>query len=112
MLENGLKLQYYLITGPKLGGGEGSAEVQPKAQVLHLFLKPFLNATTVSIKPHVKANYRRHVKISIAIIKLQQILKVGAECGKMLQAANIGLCPGIETLRPLSYSSVGKLSKF
>ena len=35
--------------------------VQPKAQILHFF-KPFLNATTVSIKPHVKANYRRHVK--------------------------------------------------
>ena len=49
--------------------------------------------------------------IILALIKLQQILKVGAKCGKMLQAANIGLCPGIETLRPLSYSSVGKLSK-
>ena len=33
MLKNGKKLQYYLITGPKLGRGEGSAEVQPKAQV-------------------------------------------------------------------------------
>ena len=50
--------------------------------------------------------------INIAIKKLQRIFQVLAECGKKSQAANIGLCPGIETLRPFSYSSVGKLSKF
>ena len=27
-----------MITEPELGGGEGSAEVQPKAQVSHFFL--------------------------------------------------------------------------
>ena len=59
-----------------------------------------------------KANYRRLVKNKHSNYKAPTILQVGAECGKKLQAANIGLCPGIETLRPLSYSSVGKLSKF
>ena len=51
-------------------------------------------------------------KINIAFIKLQRKLKVGAECGKKLQATKIGLCPGIETLRPLFCSIVGELSKF
>ena len=112
MLKNGLKLQYYLMRGPKLGGWEGSAEVQPKAQVLHFFWKPSLCATTVSIKPHIRLILGDMLKINIAIIKLQRKLKVGAEWGKKLQATKIGLCPGIKTLRPLSYSSVGKLSKF
>ena len=37
-------------------------------------------------------------------------IQVGSKCGKKLQAANIA--QALETLRPLSYSSVGKLSKF
>ena len=78
---------------PKLGGGEGLAEVQPKAQVCHFFWKPSLSATTVSIKPHIMLIIGDMYKMNIAIIKLQQILQVGAKCGKKMQATNIGLCP-------------------
>ena len=47
--------------GPKLGGG-GVSRGLAKSPGFTFFWKPFLSATTVSIKPHVKANYRRHVR--------------------------------------------------
>ena len=37
MLKNGLKLQYYLITGPKLGGGGGVSGGSAKSPSLTFF---------------------------------------------------------------------------
>ena len=41
MLKNGLKLQYYLITGPKLGGWRGQQRFSQKPK-FDIFLKPSL----------------------------------------------------------------------
>ena len=109
MLKNGLKLKYYLITRPKLGGGGGVSGGSAKSPSLTFFLEAFPKYNNCEYQTPYKANYRRHVKNKHSNYKASMN---GAECNKRLQAANIGHCPGIETLRLFSYSSVEKLSKF
>ena len=58
MLKNGIKLKYYANNEAQVRRGEGSVEVQPKAQVWHFFWK----CNNCEYQTPYKVNYRRHVK--------------------------------------------------